>query len=287
VRPGALIVVRGGGDLGTGVAHRLHRAGYEVVVLEAERPTAVRRLVAFGEAVREGSVIVEGVEARLADLRDVAARALGGPGAPAGGPVTGRRGWVPVVVDPEGRAIGPLRPDAIVDARMAKRNLGTSRTDAPVTIGLGPGFSAGVDVDLVVETKRGHALGRVIESGPAAADTGVPGRVGGAGAERVLRSPADGAFASSRAIGDLVEAGDRVGSVDGEPVRARIAGIVRGLTADGSPVGRGDKIGDVDPRGDEVDPRAISDKARAVGGAVLEALLSKGVLPRPATSEVG
>jgi len=280
VRPGALVVVRGGGDLGTGVAHRLVRAGYGVIVLEASAPTAVRRLVAFCEAVREGSVIVEGVEARLVERGDL--EALG----PAGGDA-GRRGWVPVLVDPEGSALKALHPGAVIDARMAKRNLGTSRDDAPVTIGLGPGFVAGVDVDLVVETKRGHALGRVIESGTALPDTGVPGRVGGFGKERLLRSPAGGAFESARAIGDLVEEGERVASVAGEPVSAGIAGVVRGLIADGAIVGRGDKVGDVDPRGAEVDPRAISDKARAIGGAVLEALLSRGVLPGTASSEAG
>jgi xanthine dehydrogenase accessory factor len=280
VRAGALVVVRGGGDLGTGVAHRLVRARYGVIVLEADAPTAVRRLVAFGEAVRERSAIVEGIEARLVDRDDL--EVFRPDARPSG---SGWPGWVPVVVDPEGSALERLCPDAIVDARMAKRNLGTSQNDAPVTIGLGPGFTAGVDVDLVIETKRGHFLGRVIESGPALPDTGVPGRVGGAGEERVLRSPAGGAFESASAIGDLVEEGDRVGSVAGKPIRARIAGVVRGLTADGAVVARGDKVGDVDPRGAEVDPRAISDKARAIGGAVLEALLSRGVLPSPVSGE--
>jgi xanthine dehydrogenase accessory factor len=280
VRPDALVVVRGGGDLGTGVAHRLVRAGYRVIVLEAGAPTTVRRAVAFSEAVLEGSAVVEGVEARLVTPADLDAFLR------RGGPTrSGRPGWVPVLVDPAGSALVSLRPDAIVDARMAKRNLGTSRNDAPVTVGLGPGFSAGVDVDLVVETKRGHALGRVIESGPPLPDTGVPGRVGGVGEERVIRAPAEGAFESDRAIGDLVGEGESVGSVAGEPVKSRIAGVIRGLIADGAIVGRGDKVGDVDPRGSEIDPRAISDKARAIGGAVLEALLSRGVLPGRAPSE--
>jgi xanthine dehydrogenase accessory factor len=192
---------------------------------------------------------------------------------------------VPVIVDPEGSTLRRLSPDAVVDARMAKRNLGTSRDDAPVTIGLGPGFVAGVDVDLVVETKRGHALGRVIESGGAIPDTGTPGRVCGAGPKRVVRSPADGAFESTRAIGDLVQEGELVGRVAGGPVRAQISGIVRGLVADGVIVARGGKVGDVDPRGAEIDPRTISDKARAIGGGVLEALLSRGVLPGRAPGE--
>jgi xanthine dehydrogenase accessory factor len=285
VKTGALVVVRGGGDLGTGVAHRLHRSGYEVVILESESPRAVRRLVAFAEAVRERAVVVEGVEARLTALTDLPAGAAGRERSHAA--ATGGRGWIPVIVDPEGRSIGELHPDAIVDARMAKRNLGTTRGDAPLTIGLGPGFTAGADVDLVIETKRGHAMGRVVESGPALADTGVPGLVGGVGEERVIRSPAEGAFTPARAIGELVDKGTIVGSVGGEPVPTRTGGLIRGLVAAGLVVGQGDKIGDVDPRGDEVDPRMISDKARAVGGAVLEALLSRGVLPRRASSEAG
>jgi len=278
---GSLVVVRGGGDLGTGVAHRLFRAGYRVLVLESEEPTAVRRLVAFAEAVRTGSTTVEGVEARLVEAADLEALAVSRE-PPGGG--EGWREWVSVVADREGRSLEILRPDAIVDARMAKRNLGTARGDAPVTIGLGPGFTAGVDVDLVVETLRGHSLGRVIESGTAAADTGVPGRVAGVDEERVIRAPADGAFVPVRAIGDLVAEGDAVGSVGGQAARARTAGIVRGLVADGLNVRRGGKIGDVDPRGADVDPATISDKARAIGGAVLEALLSRGILPRPAGS---
>ena len=198
--PRSFVVIRGGGDLGTGVAHRLVRAGYAVVVLEADAPTAVRRLVAFGEAVRSGSVIVEGVEARLVEPNDLDSLKPAAGGSTGRAAAAGWAAWVPVVVDPEGQTLKLLRPDAVVDARMAKRNLGTFRDDAPVTIGLGPGFEAGLDVDLVVETKRGHALGRVIESGPAAPDTGVPGRVGGVGEGRVLRSPADGAFESTRAI---------------------------------------------------------------------------------------
>jgi xanthine dehydrogenase accessory factor len=167
----------------------------------------------------------------------------------------------------------------IVDARMAKRNLGTSCDDAELTVALGPGFEAGRDVDLVIETKRGHTLGAVIEAGPALPNTGVPGEVGGAAADRLLVSPADGRFASAKSIGDIVQEGDEVGTVAGRPVLAATAGLVRGLIADGLAVGEGEKVGDVDPRGREVDPGAISDKARAIGGAVLEALLSRGMLP--------
>lgn len=277
---GSLVIVRGGGDLGTGVVHRLVRAGYRVAVLESEEPTAVRRLVSFAEAVRNGSFTVEGVEARLVEAGDL--EALVAPRDPPTGDAAGWPDWVPVVADPHGRSLELLRPDAIVDARMAKRNPGTSLVDAPVTIGLGPGFAAGVDVDLVVETLRGHSLGRVIENGAAAADTRIPGRVAGVDEGRVVRAPAAGVFVSKRAIGDLVAEGDTVGSVGGKAVRARTGGVVRGLIADGVNVRPGLKIGDVDPRGAEIDPGKISDKARAVGGAVVEALLSRGILPRPA-----
>jgi xanthine dehydrogenase accessory factor len=263
----ALVVVRGGGDLGTGVTHRLVSAGYRVVVLECEAPRAVRRTVAFAEAVHSGEAEVEGVRAVLVD-----------PAAVDSG--DGSRGMVPVVVDPEGKLIATLAPDVVVDARMAKRNLGTARDDATLTVGLGPGFEAGLDVDLVIETKRGHSLGRVIESGPALPDTGVPGEVGGASADRLLRAPAGGEFHASRRIGDSVAAGDEVGRVGDAPVTARVSGLIRGLAADGLSVKNGDKLGDVDPRGTSIDPRAISDKARAVGGAALEALLSRGMLPR-------
>jgi xanthine dehydrogenase accessory factor len=272
----SLVVIRGGGDLGTGVAHRLVRAGYRVAVLEAEAPRAVRRKVAFAEAVFSGETTVEGVNARRVCVGEVSfawagAREQTSAGAPAP--------WVPVVVDPGGESLGYLLPAVLIDARMAKRNLGTRRDDAPLTVALGPGFVAGRDVDLVIETKRGHSLGAVIEEGEALPNTGVPGDVGGETERRLLRSPADGAFVSGGAIGDIVSEGDRVASVAGKPVVAAISGIVRGLIADGSLVRGGEKVGDVDPRGIEVDPCAISDKARAVGGAVLEALLSRGMLP--------
>jgi xanthine dehydrogenase accessory factor len=260
-----LVVLRGGGDLGTGVAHALSEEGYRVVVLETARPTAVRRTVAFAEAVRGGEVVVEGVTARLAT-----------PGEIERG---GWPGWVPVLIDPDGETLGVLRPDVIIDARMEKRNVDTRRRDAGLTIGLGPGFEAGRDVDLVIETARGPSLGRVIKSGSALPNTGVPAPIEGATVERVLRSPADGAFRAAGAIGDQVNAGDVVGTVEGVPVRSRIAGLLRGLAADGAVVCRGDKIGDVDPRGRAVDPRAMSDKARAVGAAVLEALRSSGIGP--------
>ncbi|MCK4681275.1 EF2563 family selenium-dependent molybdenum hydroxylase system protein [bacterium] len=277
----SLVLLRGGGDLGTGVAHRLVRAGYRVVILESKAPRAVRRRVAFAEAVLEGVVTVEGVTARKVGANEVGANEVGAAlaGARESNGAGGRTPWVPVVVDPDGACIDDLNPAVVVDARMAKRNLGTRRDDAPLTVALGPGFVAGRDVDLVIETKRGHSLGTVIETGAALPNTGVPGVVGGVAAGRLLRSPADGEFLSSRSIGDIVLEGDTLASVAGKPVVAAVGGIVRGLIADGLNVREGEKVGDVDPRGSEIDPGAISDKARAIGGAVLEALLSRGMLP--------
>ena len=293
-----LVVVRGGGDLGTGVAHTLHKAGYRVVVLEAERPRAVRRMAAFAQAVYAGRTAVEGIEALVVSPLDIARAAadIGLGGGAAGARVAARgaleqaaravrtaaAGWaaaLPVVVDPDGAAIRSLRPDAIVDARMAKRNLGTTREDAPVTIGLGPGFEAGRDVDVVIETNRGSSLGSIIERGSAEADTGVPAEVAGASADRVLRAPVSGEFSGSRRIGDLVSEGETVGTVGGASVTARIGGLLRGLAADGLSVAAGEKVGDVDPRGAAVDPAAISEKARAVGRAVLAALRARGIVP--------
>jgi xanthine dehydrogenase accessory factor len=274
----SLVMLRGGGDLGTGVAHRLLRSGYRVVVLETAEPRAVRRRVAFAEAVKEGETTVEGVLARKVS-KDEVNSAWRAPGQAAGG---GRPSpWVPVLVDPDAESMSALKPDVVIDARMAKRNLGISREDARLTVALGPGFEAGRDVDIVIETMRGHSLGTVIEEGAALPDTGVPGEVAGVSVERLLRSPTKGVFIASRVIGDVVDEGEEVGTVSGQPVVAATSGIVRGLIADGVSVSEGEKVGDIDRRGREVDPGAISDKARAIGGAVLEALLSRGMLPGP------
>jgi xanthine dehydrogenase accessory factor len=253
-----LVVVRGGGDLGTGVAWRLRRAGFPVVVLDLPRPLAVRRTVAFASAIIDGSIVVDGVGAvHVPDagaVRDVLSE-----------------NRIPVIAS-------DVVPDlaqphsVIVDARVAKRVLDTRIDDAPFVVALGPGFVAGVDCDAVVETKRGHRLGRVIWEGPAAADTGTPGVLGGASAERVVRSPVSGNVSWTSTIGDIVGAGDLLGSIDGEPIAAPIAGVVRGLIAPG-PVDVGLKIGDIDPRGDAGAATEISDKALSVGGGVLEAIL--------------
>lgn len=252
-----LVVVRGGGDLATGVVWRLWRSGFPVVVCELAQPLTVRRTVAVSSAVRDGVADVEGMPARLVATPDEAEAAA-------------RAGVVAVLVSPE---LPPLTPSVVVDARLAKRNLGTSMADAPLVIGVGPGFTAGDDVHAVIETQRGPRLGRVIPHGPAAPDTGVPGEIGGRSADRVLRAPVDGEVSWNVEIGDRVEAAAVLGSVAGHEVLAPFAGVVRGAIAGGTAVRVGLKIADVDPRLD-VDCREISDKALAVGGGVLEAVLA-------------
>lgn len=254
-----LILIRGAGDIATGIALRLYRAGLRVVLTDLAQPTAIRRTVAFSEAILQGEQTVEGITARRAQMAEV-------PGLLA-------QGIVPVLVDPEGKSVPALGPDALVDAILAKRNLGTKITDAPVVIGVGPGFTAGVDCHAVVETMRGHTLGRVCYTGAALPNTAVPGLIGGFAGERVLRAPADGIFHPTRAIGDLVEAGETVGTVAGESMACTISGVLRGLLPDGVPVRRGMKAGDVDPRGVQTNCTTASDKALAVGGGVLEAIL--------------
>ena len=255
-----LILIRGAGDIATGIALRLHRAGMQVVMTDLPHPTAIRRTVCFSPAIALGAAEVEGVRAVCA--RDVPhARALLAAGA------------VPVLADPDCLCRRELRPDALVDAILAKRNLGTALTDAPVVIGVGPGFTAGTDCHAVVETMRGHTLGRVIYDGAALPNTNIPGLIGGYAGERVLRAPADGVFHQILNIGDEVKAGDIAGEVDGQPMRCTIGGVLRGLLADGTPVHKGMKSGDVDPRCRPEYCTTASDKALAVGGGVLEAIL--------------
>lgn len=253
-----LIFIRGGGDLATGVVHRLRQAGFQVLVAELPQPLCVRRAVAVAEAVYAGQVTVEGLTARLV------ADPLAGV-AP---------GEVPVIVDPDGAAIRRLRPAVVVDARMAKRPLDTRLTDAPLVIALGPGFRAGRDCHAVVETQRGHHLGRVYWQGEAASDSGQPEPVRGLSPERVLRAPRAGVFQAVKQIGDPVRAEEVVGEVAGAPVIARCDGVLRGILHDGLTVSAGLKIGDIDPRGVREYCFSISDKARAIGGGVLEAVLA-------------
>lgn len=257
---GNYVVIKGAGDLATGTAHRLARCGFPVVMLEVPNPTVIRRTVAFAEAVFEQEISVEGVTARLADSpQEIKA-------------IT-ESGDVAIFVDPRWTAIPILKPFAVIDAIIAKTNLGTSLTEAPVVIGLGPGFIGGIDVHAVVETLRGHDLGRVLLAGSAAPNTGIPGEIGGYGAERVVRSPAVGIFRGLRVIGDTVKAGDIIATVDDVPVHVSIAGVLRGMLRNGISVTQGFKIADVDPRCAREHCFSISDKARSVAGGVLEALL--------------
>ncbi|MBE7003074.1 MAG: EF2563 family selenium-dependent molybdenum hydroxylase system protein [Ruminococcaceae bacterium] len=255
-----LTLIRGAGDIASGIALRLHRAGFDVVMTEIERPTTIRRTVAFSDAVLSGRQTVEDVTALRAETWEEACLYL-------------EQGVIPVLVDPDCACRAQLRPDALVDAILAKRNLGTHIDDAPIVVGVGPGFTAGTDCHAVVETMRGHTLGRVYYEGSALPNTNVPGLIGGFAGERVLRAPADGVFRGTRAIGDRVEAGDTVGFVANVPMCATISGVLRGLLADGVRVKRGMKSGDVDPRGEADYCALVSDKALSVAGGVLEAVL--------------
>ena len=290
-----LVIVRGAGDISTGTIHRLFRAGFELLVLESERPSAIRRKVAFSEAVYDGRATVEGALAVRIGSAEEAARCRAD-------------GHIPLIVDPEGDSIALLKPDVVVDAILAKRNLGTRMDMAPLTIGLGPGFEAGRDVHFVIETMRGHDLGRIISKGSAAPNTGIPGTVGGYGRERVIRAPGAGIFRDGKDIGSFVRAGEVIGRIEVPgsatgavgttgaevpgsgmgavgttgaevpgsgmetvEVRTVLTGVLRGIIRDGYPVTEGFKLADVDPRREEQkNCFTISDKARCIAGSVLE-----------------
>ena len=261
------VVVRGGGDLATGTIYKLKRCGFSVLVLETANPAAIRRTVAFSEAVFQGYQTVVGITCYLAESLEQAEEFL-------------REGKLTMLVDPVGESIAQLKPLAVIDAILAKKNLGTNRDMAPVTVGLGPGFTAGCDVDAVIETKRGHRLGMVLRSGCAAANTGVPGIIGGYGRERVIYCPAEGILHNVKKIADTVSRGDVIAVVETEegtvPVEATLDGVVRGLIRDGYPVTKGFKIADIDPRIEERENCfTISDKARCIAGGVLEAILQR------------
>lgn len=254
------VLIRGAGDIASGIALRLHRAGMQVVMTDLPAPTAIRRTVCFSQAILLGEMTVEDVTARRADSVEEAESLL-------------RRGLIPVLADPDCACRAQLRPDALVDAILAKRNLGTKIDDAPVVVGIGPGFTAGEDCHAVVETMRGHTLGRVIYSGSALPNTNIPGLIGGFAGERVLRAPCDGIFTALHRIGDTVEEGETIGFVEGQPMKCTISGVLRGVLDDGVPVKKGMKSGDVDPRCKPEYCTTISDKALAVGGGVVEAVL--------------
>lgn len=254
-----LVFVKGGGDLGTGVAWRLHKSGFPVVVTERDMPFVVRRTVAFASAVFEGEIAVEGVTAWRAQDVSEAVRLL-------------EDGIIPVLVDPECESRHELKPAVLVDAIMAKRNTGTKISHAALVLALGPGFTPNIDCHCVIETQRGHNLGRALWSVPAAPNTGIPGEIGGKSAERVLRAPRNGVIAGVKRIGDKVTAGDLVVKVDGESVLAPFDGILRGLVHDRLKVEGGMKIGDVDPRAKREHCFTISDKALAIGGGAAQAI---------------
>lgn len=262
-----LIIVRGGGDLATGTIYKLKKSGFPILILEVATPSAIRRNVAFCEAVYQGTQTVEDMTCYLAESQEQAEQFLS-------------EGKLTVLVDPVGESIVKLKPLAVVDAILAKRNLGTHKGMAPITVALGPGFTAGEDVDAVIETKRGHNLGRVLWTGNAAPNTGIPGIIGGYGKERVIHCPATGILRNVKKITDTVSKGDTIAMVetaDGSvPVKATLDGILRGLIRDGYPVTVGFKMADIDPRADELDNCfTISDKARCIAGGVLEAILQR------------
>jgi len=256
-----IILIRGAGEMASGVAHRLHQSHFKVCMTEVSHPLAVRREVSFCEAVYDGMKEVERVRAKLISKpQEIEA-------------IWKRKG-IPILIDPEAeRSRNFLKPDVLIDAIMAKKNLGTRIKDAPLVIGLGPGFTAGEDVHIVIETNRGHHLGKMILKGEAEPDTGIPGEVGGYRVERLLRTMKKGIFDPQRTIGEKVTRGSVIAGVDDYPVIAQVSGIVRGLLRKGVEVKKGMKVGDIDPSGKKEHCFTISEKARAIGGGVLEAIL--------------
>ncbi len=257
-----IILIKGGGEMASGIAQRLVRSGFRVCMTEIPEPLAVRRAVSFCEAVFAGQTEVEGLAARRVSGIEAIRRCWG-------------EGEIPVVVDPGCVIRKVLAPDVLVDAILAKHNTGTALADAPLVIGLGPGFRAGRDAHVVIETNRGHHLGRVIEEGEAEPDTGTPGDIGGHTWERVLRAPASGKFRGLKRIGEPVERGEVLAEVGDLPLAAPISGVLRGILHDGLAVEPNMKVGDVDPRGAPAHCLTVSEKARAIAGAVLEAVLRK------------
>lgn len=256
-----LILIRGAGDIATGTIQKFIRAGFQVLATETEHPSAIRRYVSLCEAVYEGSWTVEDITAVHVASVEEAYEIM-------------KAGKAAVLTDPNCECLKEVRPLAVVDAILAKKNIGTNRAMAPITIALGPGFIAGKDVDVVIETMRGHNLGRIIGQGSALPNTGIPGLIDGIGRERVIHAPYGGILRNRKAIGDRVLKGDIIAEIDGQTVTATIDGILRGLIRDGFPVTIGFKIADIDPRESEKDNCfTISDKARCIGGSSLEAVL--------------
>jgi xanthine dehydrogenase accessory factor len=254
------VLIRGGGEMASGIAHRLHQCHMRILITEVEMPTAVRRTVAFAEAVYDGVQIVEGVKALRVDHVHEALRVW-------------ESGGIPLIVDPQAQSRHEIGPAVVIDATMAKKNYSTTIRDAPLVIGVGPGFTAGTNVHAVIESNRGYHLGRVLWEGQADPDTGVPALVAGHAEARVVRTPREGRFRALRKIGDMIQQSEPVGEVEGVPIEAQSPGLLRGLLRDGIQVAQGVKAGDIDPRGERGYCYMISDKARAIGGGVLEAIL--------------
>lgn len=264
------ILIKGAGDLASGVAHRLHNSGFKLLMTDLDKPTVIRRTVSFAQAIFDGETVVGGVKAVRADKLENAYRVMD-------------QGQIAVIVDPEAACIKEYQPDVVIDSILAKRNLNTSLKDAPVVIALGPGFYAGKDCHAVVETKRGHNLGVIYYEGAAIPDTGTPGEIGGESIRRLLKAPVAGVFKQVGKIGELVRAGDLIAYCGETPLYTEISGCLRGLLSEGLAVCERMKVGDVDPRGEVEYCFTISDKARALGGSVLEAMLclalTKGIKP--------
>jgi xanthine dehydrogenase accessory factor len=254
------VLIRGGGEMASGIVHRLHQSHMKVLITEVPAPTAVRRNLAFAEAVYLGSQTIENVKAVL--VKDAAEANL-----------EWQSGHIPLLVDPDARIREIIGPDVIVDAIMAKKNSTTKISDAPLVIGIGPGFVTGSNAHAIVESNRGYNLGRVIWNGTAEPDTGIPAAVSGYAEARVFRAPQSGRFTGFREIGDPVQSGECVAEVDGIPIKAQISGMIRGMLRSGIVIAAGVKVGDIDPRGEREYCYTISDKARAIGGGVLEAIL--------------
>ena len=255
-----LILIRGAGEMATGVAHRLASCRFKVCMTEVSNPQAVRREVAFSEALFDLEKEVEGITAKLVESPNHIQKVW-------------EEGKIPILIDPQASVKKFLKPDVVIDATLAKKNLGTEITDALLVVGLGPGFSAGKDVHLVIETNRGHNLGRIISNGEAEPNTGIPGSIAGYTEERVIRAPRNGRFIALKKIGEGVKANEKVGMIGNAVVQSRIAGVIRGLLRDGTEVWNGMKLGDVDPRGNKAHCYTISDKARTISGGVLQTIL--------------
>ncbi len=256
-----IVGIKGAGEMATGIAVRLRCAGFNrIFMMEKEKPLAIRRTVSFCEVIYEGRTTVEGIEAVLAKNEEEVFKAW-------------EKKRIAVIVDPCWTVPSKIKAQVVIDAIIAKKNLGTTLGDAPFVIGLGPGFCASIDVHRVIETQRGHDLGRVIEKGSARPDTGIPGSIAGHTVHRILRAPKTGVFHGRRKIRDLVRVGDSVGDIGGRAVVAKLDGVLRGLIREGTQVCAGVKIGDIDPRGEVEYCSTVSDKSRAIGGAVLEAIL--------------